>query len=79
MAKIIKETVSLLNSGIGPVSVTTTEMEKYDIDDYVQLTVKSKANYLKILTKANSTDPLDAENKPPVAIGPINVGGYHGS
>jgi len=78
MSKVIKETTSLLDSAMGPVAVTTTEFEKYDVDDFVQATVKSKAQYLRIVSKAKEINPLEVENRPPVDIANVKLGGYHG-
>jgi hypothetical protein len=76
MAKISDEKTSLLDSAIGPVAVTTTKYSQFSIDDYVSITVKSKAEYLRLLKKAAEVNPLEAENRPPVSIGGINLGGY---
>lgn len=76
MAEVLDEKTSLLDSAIGPVAVTTTTFKKFDIDDYVALSVQSKAEYLRVLNKAADVDPLEAQNRPPVTVGGTNLGGY---
>lgn len=78
MADIVEEKTSLLDSAIGPVAVTSTVFSKFNIDDYVQTCVMSKGEYLRILNKAATVDPLNAKNRPPVTLGGINLGGYDG-
>lgn len=76
MAEVVDEKTSLMDSALGPVAVTTTTYNKFDVDDYVALTVQSKAEYLRILNKAAQVDPLEARNRPPVTVGGTNLGGY---
>ena len=78
MADIINQKTSLLDSAIGPVAVTTTEYQNFDIDDYVAMSVQSKAEYLRVLTKAATIDPLQVKGRPPVTIGGVSLGGYDG-
>lgn len=76
MAEVLDQKTSLLDSAVGPVAVTTTKFKNFDIDDYVSLSVKSKAEYLRLLNKATQVDPLEARNRPPVTVGGNTLGGY---
>jgi hypothetical protein len=76
VSKIIKESTSLVDSAIGPVAVTTQEFEGYDVDDYVRSATQSKAEYLRILNKASTVNTLDAEDRPPVDLDDIKIGGF---
>ena len=77
-SNILDQTTSLIDSAIGPVAVTTTTYDRFDIDDYVSMTVASKAEYLRVLNKASTVNPLEAKNRPPVQVDEINLGGYSG-
>lgn len=76
MSTVIDEKTSLLDSAIGPVSITTTEHTNFDVDDYVTLTVQSKAEYLRIVAKAATMDPLQVRGKPVVTVGGSSLGGF---
>jgi hypothetical protein len=78
VAEIKDQKTSLLDSAIGPVAVTTTTYSKYDIDDFVTMTVQSKAEYLRMQNRAAGIDPQEVRNRPPVTIGGTNLGGYDG-
>jgi hypothetical protein len=77
MAKQVNEITSLLDSATGPVAVTTTTWESFDIDDYVALCVKSKGEYLRLINKARTTNPQEVRNREPVNIEGINLGGFN--
>lgn len=76
MANIISQKTSLLDSATGPVVVTTTAYEKFDIDDYVSLCVQSKAEYLRLITKAKQIDPSEVAGRAVVTVGDVNLGGF---
>ena len=75
MADIVDEKKSLMDSAIGPVLVTTTTYANYTVDDYVKMSSASQAEYLRILNKASTVDPLDAKGRPPVNVGDYSLGG----
>jgi hypothetical protein len=77
-AKLVSEITSLMDSALGPVAVTSTTYTNFDVDDYVSLTVKSKAEHLRLLTKASKVDPTEVTGRPIVTVGGTNLGGYNG-
>lgn len=78
MANVLDQKTSLMDSAVGPVAVTTTDYEKFDIDDYVSLCVQSKAEYLRFLNKSAQVNPLEVKGRPIVTLGGINLGGFDG-
>jgi len=73
----ISEETSVVDSGIGPIYVTETQYQDYDIDDFVHNSALSKALYLQMLNKAQVTDPDLAVGRPPVDLGGVTLGGHN--
>jgi len=65
-----------MDSALGPVAITTTNHEKYDIDDYISLCIQSKAEYLRFIKKIAQVDPLEVRGRPVVTMGGSNLGGF---
>lgn len=75
-AELINQQVSMLDSAIGPVLVTTTTYEGMDIDDYVSVTIMAKAEYLRALYKILLINPLYTVGRPVVNLGGTALGGF---
>ena len=75
MAKLVDQKTSLMDSALGPVSVTTNTYENYDVDDYVAASVQGKAESMRMLNKAATVDPLDVKGRPPVTVDGVILGG----
>lgn len=75
MAKIVKESQHILNSGLGPVRVTQQEIADYDIDDIVAQATESQLLKLKMINIANSIDPETTIGRPPASIDGKKLGG----
>jgi uncharacterized protein YqkB len=78
MSKIIEEKISLIDSAMGPVAVKTTTIEGFNVDDFVKTTIESKAQFLRLKNKAALVNPLDVNNRPPVELDDVSIGGYDG-
>lgn len=75
-AKILEEKISMLDSAVGPVRVTSQLLENVDIDDFVSTTVVSKAEFLRALTKIAAVNPQDTVGRPPVRLDGNELGGH---
>ena len=74
---IIKTTSTyLVDTGIGPVSVTNSEIENYDIDDFVHSTVRSQCITLQLINAIQVADPALAKNRPPLNLNGHTIGGF---
>jgi hypothetical protein len=74
--KIISEETFLIDSAIGPVSVTQSAVEEFDIDDYTHSTVISQAVRIQMKLRASNVDTRFTDNRLPVDIEGVQVGGF---
>lgn len=74
---VINSDTHLIDSAIGPLAVTTSTVEGFDIDDYVHSTVRDMAFRLQVQRIARQVNPQLAKNRMPVTLddGTI-VGGF---
>jgi len=76
MAKVVSSQVSLVDTAIGPVSVTDTVVENFDIDDFVHSIVRAQCIKLQLINAINRADTRLAKNRPPLNIDGNVVGGF---
>ena len=74
--KVVSSNEHILDTAAGPVSVTVSQVESYDIDDYVHTAVRSLAQTIRLYNAAKSADTRLSENRDPVSIGDVQVGGF---
>lgn len=66
----------VVDSAIGPIKVTISNVTGFDIDDYVQTRVVSIATAIKMQNLALNVKAASAKNRRKVSIGGVTVGGY---
>lgn len=76
MISVISQSTNLVDSAIGPLAVTETEVAGFDIDDYVHTTVRAQALLLRMKERASTADPVFAKDRDPVDIEDVSVGGF---
>jgi hypothetical protein len=76
MATVVSTTTSLVDSGIGPLSVTNSLQSNFDIDDFVHTTVRSQCIQLQLINAIQTADPTLAAERPPLNINNNIIGGY---
>jgi hypothetical protein len=73
---IISKTSNLIDSAIGPVTLAASTLSDFDIDDYVHTTVRSQAIKNTVVYQASVADPRLADNRTPVDLEGITLGGF---
>jgi hypothetical protein len=68
----------LFDSAIGAINVQQSVVTGFDIDDFVTTTVQSIATSILMFNKASTANSNFTQNRPPVSIGGVTVGGYGG-
>jgi hypothetical protein len=68
-------TTNFIESAIGPLAVTTTPVDSYDIDDFCRDMTISQATHLQLIRKISMTDPRYAAGRPVVTVGGVTIGG----
>jgi len=76
MATVVSSTTSLVDTGIGPVSVTSAVVNNFDIDDFVHATVRAQCIKLQLINAIQVADPTLAKDRPPLNIDNNIIGGY---
>ena len=76
MATTVISATNLVDSAIGPVSVTVAELNNFDIDDFVHTTVRAECIKLQLINKIQTADPSLATDRPPVTIDGNTIGGF---
>ena len=74
--KVIDTVSNLVDTAIGPVAVTISTVQGFDIDDYVHSTVRAQGIKLQIMQAARTADPRLAKNRPPIDLDGVTLGGY---
>lgn len=67
---------NLVDSAIGAINITISNVTGFDIDDYVSTTVQSTAISIKMFNLAQSVNSQAAKGRRAVSIGGATVGGY---
>ena len=75
-ATLIDQKISMLDSAIGPIQVTSEVYNNFDVDDFVSFTVKGKAEYLIAINKLQYVNPIYTAGRPPVRLNGTSVGGF---
>lgn len=75
---VSQETTSdqLVDSAIGPIRVTISSVEGFDVDDYVTSTIQSMAIAIKMFNVASKVNTDFTTNRRKVSVGGVTVGGY---
>jgi len=76
MANIVTTTTSLVDTGIGPVSVINSVVDNFDIDDFVHSTVRAQCIKLQLINAIQTADPTLATNRPPLNLDNNTIGGF---
>jgi hypothetical protein len=76
MGQVVSSTVGIADTGIGPVSVTVSIMNNFDIDDFVHSVVRAQCIQLQLINAIQTADPSLATNRPPLNINGNVIGGY---
>jgi hypothetical protein len=75
--EVVSASENLIDTAIGPIKASTTEVVDMDIDDHVHLMAMGMAYQLQIDAKVKQIDPASVKNRPPVAASDGTViGGF---
>lgn len=73
---IVKSQTNLIDTAIGPVAITESEVLGFGIEDYVHTAVRSQALKLQLKLKLSQADKRFTSNRYPVDIDGVRVGGF---
>jgi hypothetical protein len=76
MAQLTETSTHLIDTAIGPLSVTDSTYLRFDIDDFVHSTVRAQAIKLRVIFSTAQANPKLAKDRPPVDIEGVTVGGF---
>lgn len=76
MGQVVNSTVGIADSGIGPLSVTVSTVENFDIDDFVHSVVRAQCITLQLVNAIQQANPTLAADRPPLNINGNTIGGY---
>jgi hypothetical protein len=69
-------TTTIVDTAIGPVTVVSSDVVDFDVDDLVHTTVRAQAIKLQVVRAAKLADPTLAKNRVPINIDGTTLGGY---
>jgi hypothetical protein len=76
MATVAHVTTNLVDTAIGPVAVSDSLVDGFDVDDLVHSIVRAQAIKLQLIQKVRTADPRLAKNRPPVNLDGNAIGGF---
>lgn len=76
MATISNTVTNLVDSAIGPLSVTESTVDNFDIDDFVHSVTRAQCLQLQMINAIQVVDTNFTSNRPPLNLGGYNVGGF---
>lgn len=76
MANEISSTLSVMDTAVGPVAIKEAIVDNYDIEDFIHDVLINHAEKLSLYQKALRADKTIAENRTPVVVGDVSVGGF---
>lgn len=74
--KVLSSKTNLVDTAIGPVTVTISSVVDFDIDDFAHMALRSMAISLQIENAIDSVDTRFTSSRIPVKIRGKSVGGY---
>lgn len=76
MAEITETSTHLIDTAVGPLSVTDSTFVRFDVDDFVHSTVRAQAIKLRMMIAASQANSKLAKDRPPVDLDGVTVGGF---
>lgn len=76
MSTVVTSATNLVDTAIGPVSVTNMLVNNFDIDDFVHTTVISQCIKLQLINAIQTASPSLAKGRPPLKIDNNIIGGF---
>lgn len=73
---VVESQSNLVDTAVGPVTLTKRTVTDFDIEDYVHLAVRAQALKLQLKTVAQAVDGRFTSNRTPVRVDDISVGGF---
>lgn len=74
-AQSVSSSINLIDSAVGPLGVTKTVFQNFDIDDFVHNQVIGQALQLRLIFAAATANSTLAQNRPPINIEGTTLGG----
>jgi hypothetical protein len=77
MPVIESEELGMVDTAIGPMATRNTVYSEYDIDDFFHDVVTGQATQLRMYNAAQAVDTRYTDNRLPVNVGDVSVGGFN--
>lgn len=73
---ILNKQENLVDTAVGPVTVTISQVTDFDVEDYAHMAVRSMALKLQLKIAVQTADTRFTSGRDPVTVDDVSVGGY---